>query len=128
MDELTPLDIPEAHAIIRRLCALQAHVCTEVLGHDDPADCFCGQEGFWPYSDPDDYRNAGKAIDFIVEATLAAVERARSQNPRKRQNECDHCDGMGEVLEPSRTPEEESHMIPCANCSTDSNPRKRPAA
>ena len=29
---------------------------------------------------------------------------------------CDHCDGTGEVIEPSRTPEEQSHMIPCGNC------------
>lgn len=69
-----PRDVPDAHAIIRRLCALQAHVVTEVLGHDHPADCFCGDEGFWPLASADDYRNAGKAIDFIEEATLAAIQ------------------------------------------------------
>lgn len=66
-------DIPAAHALVRRLCALQAHVVTEVLGYDDPADCFCGDEGLWPYADPDDYRNAGKAVEFIETATLEAI-------------------------------------------------------
>jgi hypothetical protein len=69
----SPRDVPAAHAIIRRLCALQAHVVTEVLGHDNPADCFCGDEGFWPLDDPGDYRNAGLAIEFIETATLAAI-------------------------------------------------------
>lgn len=73
-----PRDVPEAHAIIRRLCALQAYVVTEVLGNDDPADCFCGDEGFWPLNDPDDYRNAGKAIQFIEDATLRAVAERRA--------------------------------------------------
>lgn len=73
-----PRDVPAAQVIIRRLCALQAHVVTEVLGHDDPADCFCGDEGFWPLHQPDDFRNAGKAVDFIEEATLAAIASRRS--------------------------------------------------
>jgi hypothetical protein len=69
-----PREVPEAQALIRKLCALQAHVVTEVLGHDFPADCFCGDEGFWPLNGPEDFRNAGRAVDFIVEATLAEVE------------------------------------------------------
>lgn len=73
-----PRDVPEAHALIRRLCALQAHVVTEVLGHDHPADCFCGDEGFWPLDSADDFHNAGKAVEFIEEATLAEVERRRT--------------------------------------------------
>lgn len=73
-----PRDVPRAHELIRRLCALQAHVVTEVLGHDDPADCFCGDEGYWPYDDPDDYLNAGKAIEFIEEATLAAIKQRKA--------------------------------------------------
>ena len=76
-----PRDVPDAHAVIRRLCALQAYVVTEVLGHDDPADCFCGDEGFWPLEDPDDYRNACKAIAFIEDATLLAVAKAREEAP-----------------------------------------------
>lgn len=72
-----PRDVPAAHALIRRLCALQALVVTDVLGHDDPADCFCGDEGFWPLENAEQFRNAGKAIDFIQEATLAAVEAHR---------------------------------------------------
>jgi hypothetical protein len=72
-----PRDVPEAQALIRRLCALQAHVVTEVIGHDDPADCFCGDEGFWPLENTADYRNAGKAADFIEEATLRAIAEHR---------------------------------------------------
>lgn len=73
-----PRDVPDAQVVIRRLCALQAHVVTEVLGHDDPADCFCGDDGFWPLESADGFRNAGKAIDFIEEATLAAIKKARA--------------------------------------------------
>lgn len=66
-----PREVPKAHAIIRRLCALQAYVVTEILDHDQPADCFCGDEGFWPLKDADDFRNAGEAIKFIEDATPA---------------------------------------------------------
>lgn len=74
-----PRDVPAAHAIIRRLCALQSYVVTEVLGYDQPADCFCGDEGFWPLEDVDDYRNAGEAIKFIEDATLLAVSQTRAK-------------------------------------------------
>lgn len=73
-----PRDVPEAQAIISRLCELQAQVVREVLGHDDPADCFCGESGYWPLKGPGYFRNAGKAVDFIVEATLAAIAERRS--------------------------------------------------
>ena len=33
---------------------------------------------------------------------------------------CDHCDDTGEVWEPSGMDYEAGHMIPCANCQTDS--------
>lgn len=75
-----PREVPEAHAIIRRLCALQAYVVTEALGYDYPADCFCGDEGFWPLESADDYRNAGKAIEFIEDAVLLAVANTRAQD------------------------------------------------
>lgn len=71
-------DVPGAHAIIRRLCALQAHVCSQALGYDHAADCFCGDEGFWPLESADDYRNDGKAIEFIEDAVLAALARLDS--------------------------------------------------
>lgn len=77
---LTPAEVPDAHAFVRRLCALQAYVVTEVLGHDDPADCFCGDEGFWPLQYPSDYRNAGKAVAFIEDATLTAVIAWKREN------------------------------------------------
>ncbi len=75
-----PRDVPGAHKMIRRLCALQAHVASEVLGYDHPADCFCGDEGFWPLEAADDYRNEGKAVDFIVDATLTAVIAWKREN------------------------------------------------
>jgi hypothetical protein len=52
---------------------------SEVLGHDDPADCFCGDEGYWPYDGPADYRNAGKAVEFIETATLEAIRKHRAR-------------------------------------------------
>jgi hypothetical protein len=76
-----PRDVPAAHAIIRRLCALQAHVCSEVLGYDHPADCFCGDEGFWPLEDPDDYRNDAVAVEFIENAVLVAIRKHRADSP-----------------------------------------------
>jgi hypothetical protein len=69
-----PREVPEAHALIRRLCVLQAAVAGDVLGYDHPADCFCGDDGFWPYQDAGDYRNDGEAVAFIEAATWAAIE------------------------------------------------------
>lgn len=73
-----PRDVPGAQALIRRLCALQAHVASEVVGYHQPADCFCGDEGFWPLESADDYRNAGLAVEFIETATLDAIAKTRA--------------------------------------------------
>ena len=80
MNVANPRDLPAAHALIRRLCALQAHVCSEVIGYDHPANCFCGDEGFWPYTTAEDYRNDGRAIEFIENATLEAIRQHRSRS------------------------------------------------
>lgn len=73
-----PREVPEAQALIRRLCSLQARVVDEVIGCDISSDCFCGDSGFWPLTSAEAFRNAGKAIDFIEEATLAALKKARA--------------------------------------------------
>lgn len=75
---LTPQDIPEAQAIIRRLCVLQRDV-VDVLdpSNHHAADCFCGEQGFWPLKDASYFRNELLAIDFIEQAVrekLAAQE------------------------------------------------------
>ena len=71
-----PMDVPEAQAMIRRLCELQAEV-SSVLGYDHAADCFCGEDGFWPLRHPSDYRNEGLSVEFIEKATREALARVR---------------------------------------------------
>lgn len=74
---MTAFDRQEA---IQRMCRLQAEVATRVIGHDSAADCFCGESGFHPLSNPDDYRNEFKAIEFIeraVEEAIAQTEAAK---------------------------------------------------
>ncbi len=69
----SPFEVPEAHAIIRNLCALHAHVVSEILGYDSPSDCFCGDSGFWPLNSQDDFRNDGESLKFIEDAVLKAI-------------------------------------------------------
>lgn len=71
-----PMDVPEAQQMIRRLCELQAEV-SNVLGYDHAADCFCGEDGFWPLRHPSDYRNEGLSVEFIEKATREALARVR---------------------------------------------------
>lgn len=75
-----PHDVPKAQAVIHWLCELQARVA-EHLGSDDPADCFCGESGFWPLKRAEDYRNAGKAVAFIEAATLKALSAQPDASP-----------------------------------------------
>lgn len=58
---------------LRRLCKLQARVAREVTGYDHPADCFCGESGFHPYTNPAYYRNDFAAIEFIERAVDHAI-------------------------------------------------------
>lgn len=64
------------HAI-RRMCELQARVAREVSGYSRAADCFCGESGFHPLKDPDDYRNDFAAIEWIEQAVGRAITRYR---------------------------------------------------
>lgn len=69
-------------ALIRRLCQLQAEVCEQWLGYTHAADCFCGEEGYWPHGATEaDFRNEGKAVAFIEEATRAALRAASGGAP-----------------------------------------------
>lgn len=60
--------------VLERLCKLQEKVMNNIqsnpIGWESPADCFCKQGGFWNcenYKD-EDYRNDGKALEFIEDA------------------------------------------------------------
>jgi hypothetical protein len=55
------------------MCELQAKVAREVTGYGHPADCFCGESGFHPLADPDNYRNDFAAIEWIEETVAAAL-------------------------------------------------------
>lgn len=71
----------DAKEVIERLCKLQAEVVQQVQTVDDSADCFCGKSGFWGSEGyggtfAEGYRNSGKALEFIEQATrekLAAM-------------------------------------------------------
>lgn len=67
---------------ITRLCMLQGQVA-EVLGHDNPNDCFCGAGGFWqgrawPHQQPDGWRSSGEAIEFIERVVRNEIERIKA--------------------------------------------------
>lgn len=73
--EWIPFDVPAAQECIRRLCQLHADVVRVIDPlHHRPADCFCGESGFWPLSSPSDYRNDGHALEFIERAVHAAID------------------------------------------------------
>jgi hypothetical protein len=70
----------DAKAVIKRLCELQRDV-SDVLGYHNAADCFCGQGGLYAsHTSSDAYRNDGVSLEFIENATRAAL--------RSRQGEC----------------------------------------
>lgn len=54
----------EAGTAITLLCELQA-IVSGYLGHEDPADCFCGST-----SRAEGFQNQGNAIRFITRAVL----------------------------------------------------------
>jgi hypothetical protein len=49
-----------------------------VFDYRHPADCFCGEGGFWPLPTEDSYRNEMKSIEFIEEAVKAAIAELRT--------------------------------------------------
>jgi hypothetical protein len=62
--------------VIERLCKLQSEAAGHV-GHEYAADCFCGKSGYWDTKEyrPDrDYRNDGKALDFIESAVREKIK------------------------------------------------------
>lgn len=68
--ESTSLDSKQ---IIKRLCELQALVYRSIGDEVLPADCFCGEAGFWGSEGYDGtheggYRNSGFALQFIEQA------------------------------------------------------------
>ena len=70
-----PLNVPRAFQVIQRFCRLQDRVATEIVGYQYAADCFCGQGGFWPLEDAEDYRNDEKALEWIEEAVEQRIRR-----------------------------------------------------
>lgn len=75
-----PRDVPGAQSVIHWLCELQGRVASH-LGYDHPADCFCGDSGYWPLKRAEDYRNDGKAVAFIEAATLKALSASGGSLP-----------------------------------------------
>ncbi len=71
--------------VIERLCRLTEEVCQEAIGHSEPSDCFCGKGGFWGTGLYDDsrYQNAGKALEFIEEATRNAIAIRKLMAPKE---------------------------------------------
>jgi len=72
--------------VIRRLCELQEEAA-EVVGYDQPNDCFCGHGGLWDVpdyaADPSRYMNSGKALEFIEQAVRSAIAIHRLTAPTK---------------------------------------------
>lgn len=61
-----PADVVEAQTLVAQLCDLQRAVCDTVYPrYERPADCFCGESGYWPLESPRDFRNDGHAVAFI---------------------------------------------------------------
>lgn len=73
--KLKPSDVRQAQQYIARLCKLQAEVSEAIdpAAHR-PADCFCGESGYWPLLRVENYRNDGHAIDFIENAVREAID------------------------------------------------------
>jgi hypothetical protein len=66
--------------VIERLCNLHSEAAGYV-GLEYAADCFCGNSGFWHvhgYNPERDYRNEGKALEFIEAAVREKIERGHS--------------------------------------------------
>ena len=69
--------------IVQRLCELQAEV-SKHIGYEHAADCFCGGGGYWKLHKKGDYgpthvegyRNEGLSLEFIENATRAALAKA----------------------------------------------------
>lgn len=70
----------DANEVIERLCKLQAEVYAKL--DCGPADCFCGQSGFWGAEGYDGtfdggYRNDGTALEFIEQAVREKLNNGR---------------------------------------------------
>lgn len=70
------------HELIARLCRLQETINHEHLGHARPADCFCGEGGFWKETDSwpmppggGRWENDGKTVEFIEQAVVEKIAR-----------------------------------------------------
>ena len=72
------------HELIARLCRLQESINDAHLGHDRPADCFCGEGGYWRENDTwplpptgGRWENDGKTIEFIEAAVAEKIAREK---------------------------------------------------
>jgi hypothetical protein len=66
--------------VIERLCNLHSEAAGHI-GYEFAADCFCGNGGFWHvegYNPERDYRNDGRALQFIEAAVREKIERESS--------------------------------------------------
>ena len=72
-----------AKEVAARMCRLQEEVCS-AIGYDHPADCFCGQGGFWKVPSYDGtiengYRNDGHVLEFIEAAVRDKIKSLQPQ-------------------------------------------------
>lgn len=70
--EPTTSEIRTPQDAILILCQLQAEVSQNVYQYKHTADCFCGLRDDWVEKGA--WKNEGKAIDFIINATRDAME------------------------------------------------------
>lgn len=84
---VTPADVPEAGALMERLCNLQGEVNAALWNHAIPTDCVCGRGGFWPLDRPTQFKNNGEAVEFIEKAVRAALADVRVRRCTLWQNE-----------------------------------------
>lgn len=73
----------DAKDVIERLCKLQAEVVNQIRGDLEDADCFCGTSGYWGSKSyggtfAEGYRNGGKALEFIEQATREKLASLRA--------------------------------------------------
>jgi len=73
--------------VIERVCELTKEVADHI-GYDHPTDCFCGTGQAWRESfTDDDFRHAGKTIEYIervVRASLVGAETVFSREDRSK--------------------------------------------
>jgi len=99
--------------IIERLCGLQVEVAEQVIGWQEPSDCFCEN------SDLKRYENSGAAVAFIEAAVREKIAtRAAATAPPLSPAEQTVVDRFESAPDPYREPRgrQASHETPAEAC------------